>query len=301
MKMHQEAAFVVVLCGALLAAPSPTCADTGPFSVDVVQLTYSYAGASFTPNFTVPGGFAPNTQDPASGWYLSWNALESPVTSGSFGNVWRMTMPQAVLGQPEPPRALSSINGYGPFGSNNAPVEWEVNARITNIANATTSNTDYGLRVGAGTFEAGGVNLRIGVNWFTGDFEGVYYDRSMRIGSSLGVGLYIWESNDPGIMLVDNNPSDTILDLRVVVSNAGQSLSTFYRIDNGPSWIAAHSHTLPAGAGVLSGFALSHPYVAIYNDVSAVPELAPAYLLAAGMGVLLLVLRTQGRRRFAPV
>jgi hypothetical protein len=287
--MHCFRRCAAFLATIVFAATSSVRADAAAFSVDVIQFNYSYTGASFTPNFTIAGGFAPNTQDPVSGWYLSWNALESPVTSGAVGDVWRMAMPQAVLGQPDPPRALSSINGYGPFGSNNAPLDWQVTARLANIANATAENTRYRVRVGSGTFETGGVGLRIGVDWFTGNLNGTHYDNLMRIGSSLEVGDYAWESGDTGIILTDANPADTVLDLRVEVSNLGRTFSSYYQVDGDGGWNLAFSHTLPGEVGPLSGFALSHPYVGIYNDAAApIPEVPSAYLLGIGLGVLVL-------------
>ncbi|MBP6251722.1 MAG: hypothetical protein KA387_03140 [Rubrivivax sp.] len=239
-----------------LSAISINRANAVDFSVDVLGLNYSYGNTSISPNFAIPAGFPPGTQDPISGWYLTWNALESPITSGAVGTAWRMTMPQAVLGQPDPPRALSSINGYGPFGTNNAPLEWEVAARITNIAGAESSNTLYKLRVGAGTYDPNGVNLNIGVEWFDGDFAGAHYDHLMLISSSVGVGSYLWDSPDFAIVLTDANPADTILDLKVAVSNAGRTFTSSYRIDNSPNWVTAFTQTVPDGVGLLTGFGL---------------------------------------------
>ena len=262
------------------------------FGVDVVGLNYTYGSTSISPNFTIPSGFAPNTQDPASGWYLSWNALESPVTSGAVGPVWRMTMPQAALGQPKPPRALSSINGYGPFGTNIAPLEWEVSARIANIVGADVQNNIYKLRVGTGTFDIGGVNVRVGVEWFNGDFGGTHYDHLMMISSQVEVGTYLWESPDFAIVLGDSNPADTVLDLKVAVSNAGKTFTSSYRVDNSPTWVTAFTQTVPQDSGLLRGFALSHPYVGIYNDaVSLVPEAPTETLFVFGLVALVLIAR----------
>lgn len=284
--MRSPLGFGRYVVAVLLQATASSCSLAADFSIDLTQFTYSYGSTVHTPDFTLPSGFPATYVDPISGWHLTWNALETPVTSGPVGNVWRMTNPQATAAVPEPPRTLSSINGLGCNCTGISPNEWEVTARIANISNATSVGTLYKIQFGGGDFNPAAPNVHVEAQWFTGDFGGVHYDHVLNFETSVSVAGYLWDSSATPLFVTDANPADTVLELHAVVSNAGQTFSTFYRLDNEATWHLAQSHTLPPGTGVLSGFASSHPFISIFNEAVPVPEPNPLALFALGMPLL---------------
>lgn len=275
----------------------PAWAGEPAFSVDLQRFSYSYGSVSHVPDFALPSGFPSTYIDPLSGWHLTWDAIEAPLPAGTVGDVWRMPVPQATLAVPEPPRSLTSINGLGCVCTGLSPREWEVTARFSGISNANLDGTVYQVEVGGGDYNPAAPNVHVRASWFNGSYLGTHYDHVLLIETSVAVGTYAWDSGDTPLFLSDANPADTVIELRGVVSDGGETFSSYYRLDNEPDWHLVRSHTLPIGVGVLSGFASSHPYVSVSNELAPVPELPAALLLGAG-GVLLG--GVIGRRRARP-
>lgn len=286
----------VIRLGALLFASS-CAAAAAPFSADVVSFSYAYGVVVQQPDFSIPSGFPASHQDPASGWDLTWDALESPVGSFPVGGAWRMMTAQASVSDPAPLRALSSINGWNrPLGyPGYAPTEWTVVAELKNIANATNQGTFYTVHVGVGNYGTNVVGARIEATWFDGDVGGNHYSHVLAFMSSLSVPSgYEWDSGAPTTLLTDLNPGDTLVELKIAVTNAGQTFSSYYRLDNSPDWILAQTHTLPQGVGALTGFSDSHPYVSISNELAPVPESAPVWLMLLGLPLVRSATRRSG-------
>jgi hypothetical protein len=276
--------FAGLLAGLFVAQPS--LAQSAPFNVDLNRFTYSYGTVVHSLDFSVVSGFGPNVQDPASGWYLSWDALETTGSSGVVNGAYRLSLPQATALSPDQ-HSLSSINGtsgFPPVGY--APSEWKVVGQFSNMTNATTPDRFYDIRIGGGTYVPNGVNLNEEAEWFTGDRFGIHYDHVLRIGSSLSLAGYSWHNDSPNVLITGLDPQHTFLEMMVDITNGGQTYSSYYRLNNEADWHLAHTHTLPAGVGVLAGFAESHPYVATEVGVLTIPEPGTAWLFSAGVMLL---------------
>lgn len=114
------------------------------------------------------------------------------------------------------------------------------------------------------------------MNWFTGTYEGTYYDKVLMLGADIDsdiLGL-IAESNE--LLLYGYEPSATIVDLKFQIENA-TSLTVSYRINTG-SWQTLWQHTISQGqilgfpgqyptAGLETGFVGTPAFMAdISND-----------------------------------
>lgn len=292
--MNNKKCFLLCACVALLMTGGYV--QAAPFSIDLNRITYSYGSTNHTLDFSVASNFGPTDIDPATGYRLSWDALETSGSSVAVDGVYRMSIPQATVLLPEP-YALSAINGWDGDPLATPPTEWQVSALISNITNATTTDTVYEVEVGGGTYDVDGVNVDASAVWFTGDAEGTHYNNALYIGSDISIAGYYWDSWDSGdgrIFLTDLNPQDTTLELMVDITNSGQTFSSYYKLDGEASWNLAYSHTLPAGVGTMSGFFDSHPYVSIENT-SVVP--VPAAVWLFGSGILGLIGVAQRKRR----
>ena len=283
-----------LLCACVLFMVAAKSAGADPFSIDLNRFTYSYGSTNHTLDFSVASDFIPPVIDPATNYRLVWETVETAGSNAAVDGVYRMSIPQATALLPDP-LAISAIGGYSdgrPIGA--APLDWQVSALISNIANASTVNTMYEVHVGGGTYDIGGVNARVEATWFTGDLAGTHYDNVLHIGSDIDLAGYQWDSGDGGIFLTDLNPQDTTLELMVDITNSGQTFSSYYRLDNQSSWNLAQTHTLPSGIGAMTGFADSHPYVAIEN-FSAVPVPPALWLFGSGLLGLIGVARRKPR------
>ena len=288
--MNKKKRFLRYACAVWLMAGGYV--QAAPFSIDVNRITYSYGTTNHTLDFSVASNFGPSDIDPATGYRLTWDSLETSGSSAALDGVYRMSIPQATASQPYP-YALSAINGWGGDPLATSPSEWQVSALISNIANATTTDIVYEVDVGGGTYDVDGVNVNVAAGWFTGDTEGTHYDNALYIGSDISIAGYYWDSWNSGdgrIFLTDLNPQDTTLELMVDITNSGQTFSSYYKLDGEASWNLAYSHTLPSGVGTMSGFFDSHPYVSIENT-SVVPIPAAVWLFGSGLLGLIGVVR----------
>jgi alpha-tubulin suppressor-like RCC1 family protein len=269
---------MAVLSAAQLAA----AATTAPFSIDLLRFTYSYGSVVHQPDFTIAGGFPGTQTDPASGWFVSWNALEVPITSSAVGSAWRLTTQQASAVNPSPAKAMSSINGYNlPAGyPSYAPADWVIVADLQNISNATNDGTFYSVDVGVGNYGSDQLGATVSAGWFTGDLAGTHYDHVLTITSSVSLpGGFTWFSGSPSVLLTDLNPQATKLSLKVEITGGGQIFSSYYKRDADTNWTLAQTFTLPKGTGVIGGFAASHPYISVSNGLApsgAAPTAAPS-------------------------
>lgn len=293
MRMHFPLATLGLVVG-LAMGPAQAAGD---FAIDLSKFTYQYASTTHALDFAVSGDFVPPLPvDPATGWSLIWEPSNRDPAHPEFGgsafwtsNSWRLSVPQSTQSSPESVRAGTAINGLGGFPPPNGPppLDWQVTANIVAIAGANVSGTLYKIEMGGGTFDPAGPNLHVNAYWYSGEFQGITYANALLLESDLAINGYTWESSTgPDAFLANTDPATTLLDLRVEISEGGQTFSSFYRLNGGSEWNLAHRHTLPLGVGALAGFPNSHPYIAISNEIAAVPEPQMSALFLVGLTVL---------------
>lgn len=120
------------------------------------------------------------------------------------------------------------------------------------------------------------ISPSLGMSWFTGTYEGTYYDKVLVLGADIDseiLGL-IAESNE--VLLYGYEPSVTVVDLKLQIQNA-TTLTASYRINSG-SWQTLWQHTISKGqilgfpgqyptAGLETGFVGTPAFMAdISND-----------------------------------
>ena len=134
--------------------------------------------------------------------------------------------------------------------------------------NATFVNTWKANSPPSGAEESGGedptwvdpvISPDLWMAWFTGTYEGTYYDKVLILGADIHSealrGDSIAESNE--VFLYGYEPSVTVVDLKLQIQNA-TTLTASYRIDSG-SWQTLWQHTISAGR--ILGFPGQYPVV----------------------------------------
>ena len=175
--------------------------------------------------------------------------------------------------------------GLSSLGANNAaapaPSEWQFAARISGFSNPGFGDTSdyihsFGVTLGGGSDELDDLEPKIRTSWVTGHYMGVEYENSLLFEADVRNDLddanaYEWEwrfEDGNGMIIEGLDPTSTVLDLKVDVTNAGQSVSFYYRLDsNEPGdWQLAVTHILPVGVGPMNGFRVVYP--TIYMDTA---------------------------------
>lgn len=270
---------IVSTCGSLAIGAE------SKFTVDVRSVTYSDGAGTYV--FDGSNGF-----EILSGSFFA--RLDGGLGSLTADGSYRLSAPLATQAFPDPPGASAGITTNGLFGSFPGPSEWSFSAVLGDVT-ANDVGVQYEARVG---MTNSGLGARIRARWFTGEDEvGTYYNNALILHTRLaGRGGYTWDSaaqdGGPGdIFLTDVDPQDTEIELMVAATNGGQTVGTYYRLDGDVQWHLAHSHTLPAGFGPVSGFSSTFPSIVITNDALAVPEPGYLALLTLGLGVIALKVR----------
>ena len=164
------------------------------------------------------------------------------------------------------------------------PTEWQFSARISNFREVSQAQRYYGIGVGAGSDETDDLEPEIHSIWFTGYYQENYYENALIIGLSIyGENMYDWRwdiNNGGGIILNGYNPADTILDLRVNITDNGRRFSGYYRVNRNDEsgWQQAATYVLPDGMETIFGFNDVYPYVAMDTGLS--DDWAPALVAA---------------------
>ncbi len=169
--------------------------------------------------------------------------------------------------------SLGACNAAAP-----APAAWQFAARLTNFSNSgfgTSSSylRGYGVGVGVGSSEDDDLETTVEAAWITGHFAGVDYEDALVIMADIENDLtdddeYEWEwdvGSGGGVVLTGLDAATTVLDLKVEVTNSGQTASFYYRVnsDSADDWELAVAHTLPAGVGTMYGFFDTFPTISM--------------------------------------
>jgi hypothetical protein len=158
--------------------------------------------------------------------------------------------------------------------------EWTAAARFSNFANPGFGDGSpyfryYGAMVANGSLSGGYLEACISADWATGDFEGSEFEDTLVIQAfveSDGEDDYEWDwspGTGGGVVLEGLDPDTAVVDLKVDITNSGQTASFYYRINSaagdhtGGDWQLATTHTLPGGVGTIYGFPAAVPGVGL--------------------------------------
>jgi len=240
------------------------------------QIDFAYQGSAWD---VVSQGW--NSED-GWDWYpvqeqgvviVSGQYIEASVDAAAFGlpgnlNVYGRTMQSAspYATQDRFTTNFMETSGFTALGAANAGSltadEWEFSTRIRDFENVQAQRF-YGVDICLGSSEQDDLEASMDAGWFTGDFEGTHYDQALIIGAQVENGFaaaneyaWDWEYGEGGGLLINGlDPATTVLDLKIVVSNAGRTASFYYRTNNDDpgGWQLAVSHTVPVEVGRIYG------------------------------------------------
>ncbi len=161
-----------------------------------------------------------------------------------------------------------------------AATQWTWVARFSNFANpdfgaASPYPRYYGAILANGSLDGDSAEAAVLATWATGEFDGTEHDNALVIQASVereGDDEYEWwwsPDNGGGVVLTGLDPDTAVVDLKVDVTNSGQTASFYYRVNSaasdysGSDWQLATSHTLSGGAGTIYGFPTTAPGVGL--------------------------------------
>ncbi|MGA1794463.1 MAG: hypothetical protein ACMUIL_01280 [bacterium] len=166
---------------------------------------------------------------------------------------------------------LSVIGGHNITAS--SPTEWEFALGTTNFRNVSKDQHYYDVCVGIGgsRFARGNVEADIDAAWFTGTYQGVFYEDALIFTAHVynqlgGDDHYAWDwdlETGEGLILTGLDPTSTTLDFKVTTTDDGRTFSGYYRINSNDEsdWQLLVTHTLPPDTGVICGFPECSPSV----------------------------------------
>jgi len=179
-------------------------------------------------------------------------------------------------------------------GTVTAPTTWTTAARIRGFANWAFEGTcPYmrfaGVVLSGETLNNDGLIIpQLQAFWVTGDFDGTEVSDALvlmaRVDKGGGGTEYHWRwnpltSDTDGVVVTGLNPSTTVLDLKLDVTNNGRTVTFYYRTNstsalNAGTWLTATSHTLTAGTGAMYGVPTTYPHVELETGFN---RAAPVY------------------------
>jgi hypothetical protein len=160
--------------------------------------------------------------------------------------------------------SLGAYNAAAPF-----PTEWQFSARFSGLRNHGFGQSSpylhwYRTSVGVGSHEPNDLEPRIEAVWVNGHYMGTDFNDALVLEASINNDLdtndaYYWQwfyPDNNGIVIEGLDVNTTALDLKIEVTNAGQSASFYYRLnsDDPVDWQLAVTHNLPIGVGTMYGF-----------------------------------------------
>ena len=169
------------------------------------------------------------------------------------------------------------------------PDVWEISARLTNFRNVSQIQHFYSISLSTQNPGSTELEPEITAAWFSGVFGGKRYQNALILELEVendvdGPGGYEWEweiENGGGLVLPGLDPVNTTLDLKIEVTNAGQTLSGYYRLnsDDPQAWQMLVTHTLPPGTGTIYGYCHTRPIIALVTGTVDTPKAMPWMLL----------------------
>jgi hypothetical protein len=279
----------------------------------VFQIDLQYGGAQWG---VVSQGY---TTDDDDSWYILANDNGVAAASGQYVEAQVDTAPFGLPARVNAfGRSMLGVNPYMTFdefdasfqeteggvylnGDDNitlpASASFTTAARIRNFANYAFEGTSpylrfAGVSVSNNSREGeGNVEPEMEAYWITGDFDGTEVDNALVIMANVEKWTedeeYWWEwspvvPGGGGVVLEGLDPATTVVDLKFVVSNGGQTVTFYYRtnsavaLDSATGWIQATAHTLPPGTGTMYGAPETTPMVELETGFN---RAAPVYRL----------------------
>jgi hypothetical protein len=121
--------------------------------------------------------------------------------------------------------------------------------------------------------------------WFSGEYEGQTYNNALILERQLendldGPDSYAWTAsieNGQAVIIPNTSPETDIVDFKMAITNSGQTLTGYYRVNIDEDWQQVATHTLPGGIGAITGYSDVYPNLEIStNIVGASRPLTPA-------------------------
>ncbi|KPK77273.1 MAG: hypothetical protein AMJ79_03765 [Phycisphaerae bacterium SM23_30] len=242
-----------------------------PFSVDISYIYYQdNAGREIDYDFSagtinaqdeinLPVGAIISTaaDDAITGfkWMPADGDIEQELFSGYAA---------AYIAQPQAGQETDGVLALLPVGTEGSPAaDWTMQMTIGPFSGVDQVEYLYEIEVGAGSYDDDIIWPAIIVEWFTGTYEGTYYDHALVLSgyvedSSTG---QEWET-DP-VILTGYDPAITNIDLRIEV-DGGTEISGSYRINNEPWELDAFELSLPSG--IMYGFPELYPFIGMFSE-----------------------------------
>ena len=175
-----------------------------------------------------------------------------------------------------------------------APVAttWTAAARFSNFTNPGFGASSpylhyYGTGVASGSNDESDLQAGIVADWATGEHMGNEFEDALVVQAYVEKWAesdqYEWgwdPDNGGGLVLEGLDPNTAVVDLKVEVTNVGQTASFYYRVNSaasdysGSDWQLAISHTLPGGTGTMYGFPTTTPGAGLETGFN---RMAPMY------------------------
>jgi len=259
--------------------------EPGDFQIDI-----QFVGSSW--QVVSQGWNSPSGDD----WYpvaeggvvaVSGNIIEVRVDTSAFG----LTDPFIAFG-----RTMAGsfpYNDYDTFQTNYyetegwtalggncqeaASTEWEFSSRLSDFQNAGQAQHYYAVSVGAGSWEDDDLEAYVYATWFTGTYNGDSYTNALILEAEVlndleGDQAYEWWwglDTGEGVLLDGLDPATTVLDLKIAITDNGQTVSAYYRLNSEEHqpWTLLVTHALPDGVGRVYGYCEVYPTVSMETGV----------------------------------
>ncbi|HXK37165.1 MAG TPA: hypothetical protein VJ553_06305, partial [Candidatus Paceibacterota bacterium] len=167
-----------------------------------------------------------------------------------------------------------------------APTSYQSAVRIRGFANPGFGDSVpylhyWGVELAGGTQQSDTIQPAVGAYWATGELEDAEMDNTLVITARVEEwgedGSYEWswgpETGD-GVFIEGLDPSTTVVDLKIVVDNDGQTVTFYYRVNDDGAWQQATSHTLPEDTGTMYGAPTTSPVISLETGFD---RAAPVY------------------------
>jgi hypothetical protein len=152
-----------------------------------------------------------------------------------------------------------------------APNQWSYAVRLGNVQNANIFNHAYALELGVNAYNDEKLEPELGIIWFNGEYGGETFNNALILEMQLendldGPSHYSWEAsieNGQAVIIPNARPETDIVDLKMEITNSGQTLTGYYRINSDGGWQQVATHTLPGGVGPITGYCDVYPNLEI--------------------------------------
>lgn len=293
--------FPMIGCLTLLLSAAKCLA--APYGLDVdwihyhdqsgLQINYDFSSSTYSGDsiaipasaVTLPSSTLQVSFQWEAPYYLGYGPDPNPIQQSIVNGKYHLS-----ISQPDQTAPISGgVTALGYLGSNlpAAANDWEFWSRYSGFTDVSTLDTAYIFETGAGRRNPAVISPKVSGTWFSGTHEGKQYDNLLAIALEVDGGGLDWSSEMRFIEGLD--PANTTIDLRVVVSESGQTVEGFYRIDgvNSPTWNSISSFTLTAGQGAMTALE-EHalPSISMHAGIAPVPEPETYASLIVGLSLI---------------